>query len=95
MDGEDLTTDGENIKTNGDLGSLVYEIVRSANVKIAVLLFVILVFVNTTVFIDRILNKWPGTTDSGQLTERGVIIQSMLICLVYIILDMLISHKYI
>lgn len=88
MDGEPI-----NKSKRDDLSGLVWGVIGDINFKIAGMLFLVIIALNTTVVIDKVFSKWSGAVTIGKLTERGVVMQSMFICMAYILLDVLVQKN--
>ena len=59
-------------------------------------LFLLFLMINSQVFITVILSKLPGTTESNLLTtNKGVIIQGILLSLAYICVSILVEQRWI
>lgn len=56
-------------------------------------MFLMIMFINSDVFISRILSKLDGATDYKEVTSYGTGIQAMLIVLACIIFDVLVRYQ--
>ena len=85
--------DSEEVTQQPDeLAELIANPISSINLKIAIFLFCIFLFVSSNVFIDQFLKKFEGVTKEGQLTSKAIIIQGMALVLLYILAEMLITY---
>lgn len=94
--------DSEKIIPNEDktppsnLEGVFGEIINMKNIKIAVFLALIFLIISSEVFIKRVLGKFNGAIEfSGCANSYGVFIQSLLISISYILLDILVSKDII
>ena len=76
---------GQDSKNNDDapddLASMVVAVAEMIPWKIIVFVFIGYILLNTTTFVDRILRSWSGAVDGRIATEKGVVIQAMLLAL--------------
>lgn len=56
------------------------------------LLFIVLIFSSTDVFINRIMSKFPAAVDGRCLSSYGTLIQVFIVIMVMIVVDMFISQ---
>ena len=76
-----------------ELSDLALSIFRAIPFKIAGLLFIVLIFVNTTVFIEGVLSNVPGAVGPmSQVTGKGAVLTSMGVCIFYIFVDILVEQ---
>lgn len=63
------------------------------NIWIAILLFIVFIIINLTVFVDEILKKINSdfVAADGNPTSSGIIIQGVFLSVAYIIIDLLVS----
>lgn len=76
----------------GDLFQISNKIYDIMNIKIAFLIFLFYIILNTDTFIENVLSKiFNNIYDSKNdaVTCKGIIISGILLSLIYIILDML------
>jgi hypothetical protein len=66
-------------------------IFKKLNVKIALFLFFIFMTLNTTMFVEK-LEKIKDATANGHSTEKGTLIQGMLLVIAYMIFDLFVSN---
>lgn len=92
-DGESLRRTAKNNRS--ELDGFVMSIAKSFNVKIAALLFMLLLFVNTTLYIEQILSNFGGAVEPGNnVTGKGVLITNVLVVIIYLIMDSLVQAGY-
>ena len=77
-----------------DLGSIFPEFFKKIHPKIAIVLFMCYIFLNTTIFIDM-MDKWKECVEAGCSTTKGIVMQATIISILYIILDILTSYSFI
>lgn len=76
-----------------DLGSLFLHIFNIVPKKLILFTFVIFMLLNTTVFIDKILSTWQGTVDGMNITEKGIMVQGLLLVLAMIIFSIMVEGE--
>lgn len=77
------------------LGDVVSNLWSADSIKIIVFLFIIYILINSNVFIDKILGKINGAVEYKTPTTKGVIIQSTILVLLYMCMDVIINMDYI
>jgi hypothetical protein len=104
MDGEILVinekVNGEiNKKANNnggdDLWSLFSGVVKKINIKMSIMIFVIFIILNITSITKLLLAPFTGVFENDIITNKGILIQGLILVIMYIILDMLINLGYI
>jgi hypothetical protein len=70
-------------------------VINALNIKAIIGLFVIFICVTNTLFTEHILSKIKGTYNGTQLSVLGIIIQSIIMILLYILLLYLIKYEII
>lgn len=102
MDCNDIDSETLNISEfkkngeNGDLFQIGGKIYDDLKIKIATLLFIIFIILNSDIFVEGVLSKFiNGTYDSceDKITEKGIVISAMLLSLSYIFIDFLFEKK--
>jgi len=65
--------------------------------KMISLLFILFIFLNSSVFINRVLGKFSGAIDgiSGTLNNWGIIIQGIFLIIGYVTFDILLYNDLI
>ena len=63
-------------------------VLGSINLKMAFFLFLLGMLIFSDVFIDGILSKMDGNVQGECTTTKGTLIQLLLLCLSYIVLDL-------
>lgn len=63
-----------------DLGSLFTQIIKLVPWKYAIFIFMGFMIINTTTFIDRFLSQWDGAVEMRAPTEKGLLIQNIILC---------------
>lgn len=102
MDCNDIDSETLNISEfkkngkNGDLFHIGSKIYDDLKLKIAGLLFIIFIILNSDIFVEGVLSRFiSGTYDgfSDKVTEKGIVISAMLMSLSYIFIDFLFEKK--
>jgi len=66
------------------------------NYKIIFLLFLIYMFINSDIFIDKVLSKVSGTVEGRTtVTNKGTFVSSIILILLYMTGDMLVRNRII
>ena len=76
-------------KKVNDIGDMVFDgIIGKIPFKIATILFFVVIFINSDIFNDNVLNKFPDAVDvTNNPTPFGTIVKSIFIILAYILID--------
>jgi len=91
-DSESIIKDTPSEESNEDeLSGLVGDIIRKAQLKIAVMLFITILLVNSDVFIESIMSFIPGTALAGCPTNLGSVIQASTIVLIFVMMAIFVS----
>lgn len=69
--------------------------INALNIKAIIGLFVIFILVTNTLFTEHVLSKIKGTYNGTQLSVLGIIIQSIIMIILYILLLYLIKYEII
>lgn len=76
-----------------DLAGAFAGVFSLANLKLLFILFLIFLFINSDMFIDRMLGKVDGAVADGRMpTTKGTILQGTILVLLYIMADVLIKY---
>lgn len=95
MDSEDVQkNDSEIIGEPDDLTSMV-GIIGFKPIKISIFIFIMFILINSNVFIDRILSKNKSYVEGRIVTEKGALVQGLLLSLWYLLINTLITHDFI
>lgn len=71
-----------------DLSDFALDCSDHINFKIAGILFILYIILNTDVFIDNILKSFTGSVDEhGVVLNKGILISGMFLSISYIVLD--------
>lgn len=86
--------DYDEITEKGDLFHSIAAVYDNSNIKIAFMLFVVYIILNTDIFAERALRKinsdaYDVTND--KITPSGICMSGMILAITYIILDLLSS----
>lgn len=91
----DNVNDGEkSCENNDDLTDTVLGMVKQIPFKKALLLFLIFIIAMSDIFEQFILSNFKNTINMGIISSKGILIQSIFIILAYIIMDILVSNKF-
>lgn len=88
----------KNDSKNGDLFHVGSKIYDNLKLKLAGLLFLVFLILNSDIFIEGVLSKFiSGTYDSisDKTTEKGIVLSAMILSLSYLFLDFLFEKKII
>lgn len=77
-----------------DLNEFLIDCSKSINYKIAFLIFLAYIILNTDVFIENILSKFNNTSINNEITNKGIVISGLILSLTYILLDVLDKNSY-
>jgi hypothetical protein len=102
MDSENLDSEIINIKdfntskNNGDLFHICSKVYDNMKIKLAGILFVVFIILNSDIYAENILakfftNSYDNSCDT--ITEKGIIISGILMIIIYIILDSLYENN--
>jgi hypothetical protein len=80
-----------------DLAGVLAGVVGWGNIKLIVFVFLIFIFINTDMFIDKVLGTmFSDAVDTGRTPNtKGTMIQSLVLVLLYICADILIKYHII
>lgn len=62
-----------------DLGSMFTHIFKLVEWKYIVFVFIGYIMLNTTTFVDRVLNGWDNAVEGRFPTEKGLMIQALIL----------------
>ena len=91
---DDDCVDDEN-ENKSDFVALSGNILSNINYKLGIFIFIIGIFLYSDLFVDSILNSFPGAVDSNYPTSYGTIVQLTIYTLILIVLDLLIKYEII
>ena len=93
-DSESLLKDTDDVdKSSDDLHGLFQTIIQKSKLKIAMMLFITIILINTDAFIEYILILIPGTSIAGCPTTRGSVIQALIITVIFILTILLFDDQ--
>jgi hypothetical protein len=81
---------------NGDLFHVGGKLYDDLKIKIASILFILFIILNSDIFVEGVLSKFiNGTYDAScdKITEKGIVISAMILSLSYIFIDFLFEKK--
>lgn len=97
MDAEELLITECKIKDN-DLFGVSTNLYDEIKFKIAFLIFIIYLIINSDIFVEGILSKFiSGTYNPAEdkVTEKGIITSGVVLSLLYILIDIVYEKNYI
>lgn len=83
---------------NGDLFHIMTNIYDTIKIKIAFLLFMIYIIVNSDIFAENVLSKFISGTYNycdDKITDKGIVLSAMILAISYIFIDFLFEKKII
>lgn len=95
--GYDNSSYTDNYETNDDdFPSMFMKLCSRINVKVAIFVFVIGLFIFSDIFVRSILGAFNNAVGQlGAPTSHGTVIQLLFIVFGYIVIDLLVQSKYI
>lgn len=87
LEGSSSTKKKSGEKSPGDFPSLFADLFTKINWKMCFFLFIIYILLNSDIFIDRFLSRRDGLVDNMTPTDKGTIVQAILLILLFIIMD--------
>lgn len=78
-------------KTPGDFPSLFADLFMRINWKMSFFLFLFFIILTSDIFIDKFLRKIPDSVNNMTSTNKGTVIQGVVLVLFFIIMDAIIS----
>ena len=103
-DSENIISDSEilnisdfnKINNNGNLFHVCTKFYYHAKLKLASLLFIVFIILNTDIYAEAVLSKFfknSYDSDLDTITEKGIIISGIIMVVLYIFLDILYEKK--
>jgi len=92
---EDLEDDLVKDSKKSDFVKVGGNILTSINYKITLFLFVLGLIIFSDVFIDNVLSKFDDAVSGECTTTRGTLLQLTMLCLGYIIIDLLVQSGWV
>lgn len=71
--------------------SIFADVMTSLNWKVAIILFLIFIVLSSDLMMNKIFYNIPGAVKNSALTNRGVVIQGVLLVVFYMIIDGLVT----
>ena len=81
---------------NGNLFHVCSKFYDHAKLKLASLLFIVFIILNTDIYAENVLSKFFKSsydTDLNTITEKGIVISGIIMAILYILLDILYEKK--
>jgi hypothetical protein len=76
-----------------DFSSMLIDLIKKINFKVAIFLFFLGIFIFSDIFIDIVLNKFNDAVDGNEPTTKGTIIQLLFITISYMAFDLLVQGE--
>lgn len=81
---------------HSEFSIMFYKLIKQFNFKVAFLLFIFYILLNTDIFNKYILSKYQKNIyENNSLTEKGLIVIGTLLSCIYMIIDVLNNNDYI
>ncbi len=96
-DSEELIFAECNTKNN-DLFGVTGNLYDAMKIKVAFLIFILYIIINSDIFVENILSKFiKGTYDQStdKCTEKGILVSGIVLSLLYIVIDLIYENDYI
>lgn len=68
--------------------------IAKMEIFMAIILFVMAIYINSDIFIDRFLGKFSGTVYANAVTSWGTIVQAIFLVVFFIIADLLLKYTF-
>lgn len=78
-----------------DLTSIMIDIVSNVQWKFMGLMIIIFIFLNSDIFINRILSTFSGAVNYKYATSYGVVLQGIFLVIIMICIDVLVRQNVI
>lgn len=93
MDFEPLSTTTRTVYTypTNDLTAIMIDLTRRINIKVAIFVFLMGIFIFSDLFIDQVLSRFDSATEGLETTTKGTIIQLIFLTVGYIAFDLLVQ----
>ena len=86
-------TETENKKNKtGDLFQVSNKVYQTTNVKLGIILFFLYIILNLDIFIENVLSKIFNNVydnENDKITNKGIIINGIILSMIYMLLDLL------
>ncbi len=82
------------LKNGDDFPSMLTDMICGVNWKIAIFLYILMIFIFSDSYIELILTNTTGAVEGDCPTTKGTLIQISSVVLGYIILDLLVKGKF-
>lgn len=76
-----------------DFPSMTMDLIKNINWRVAMFLFVIMIFVFSDTFIETFLIGFDGSVEGDCATTKGTTVQIILVVIAYIIIDIMVKNK--
>lgn len=82
-------SDSEPLKKPNDFIDIAVYGGESVNFVYVAIVFFLFLFVSSNIFIDQILSSFSDTSKGGQLTVKGILLQSVILCILFIMFQII------
>jgi hypothetical protein len=83
------------LSDDDDFPSMFVKLFSRINIKVAIFIFILGLFLFSDIFIKNILSSFKGAvSDLGYPTTNGTVIQLIFLIIAYLIVDLLIQGNY-
>jgi hypothetical protein len=93
-DSEVLFEDSDS-SNEGDFVSMIMDNIGKIPWKIAIILFILYIIINSDIFVNKVLSNITGTAVDGTITSKGIIVSGMILSIMYVLTDFLQKMDYI
>lgn len=90
----DTVNECEETSSDDDFVSIIADVFRKINYKVAIFLFLVGIFIMSDLY-EGVLRKFNGITAEGCVTSRGSVFQLTMLVLAYIVVDLLTKYEFI
>lgn len=90
----DTVNECEETESDDDFVSIIADVFRKINYKVAIFLFLVGIFIMSDLY-EGVLRKFNGITAEGCVTSRGSVFQLTMLVLAYIVVDLLTKYEFI
>jgi hypothetical protein len=82
-------SDSEPLKKPNDFIDMAVYSGETINFTYVIIVFFLFLFVSSNIFIDQVLSAFTDTSKGGQLTIKGILIQAIILCLLFIVFQII------
>lgn len=85
----------DEIENDKEFSSFAFGSLGDVRYKLLVMIFLIFMFLTSTVFMNKVLSNFTGTVEHGEMTVKGQVIGGMFAVLLYVAADSLDKNELI